>query len=281
MLLSPGFLAAAPPLDRPVSASGSRTESADTAAARHQRMRSRSLEHDSFVSVTCIFDDRLDSVRHPHEPEPTAIPVLGATRRARPMIPIDPEHLLLLEKFSLNLTASAILLFAIFYPRYRDKELAISGALFNLFIFAVLTVLNKVEFSLAAGFGLFAILAMFTLRSEPLSKIEITYFFGSVAIAVICSVKGTSMSLVSVIVGVVVLGAWAIDHPKVLSAVDRMRVTLDRIDPDSISDPVKMRAVLGERLGVDVLSYQVTGVDYIADSARVNVFYRRVHHGPK
>lgn len=191
---------------------------------------------------------------------------------------IDPAHILLLERFALNVIASSTLLFALFYVRYRDKELAISGALFNLFIFAVLTVLNKVQFSLAAGFGLFAILAMFTLRSEPLTKIEITYFFGAVAIAVICSVQGTSLTVVAVIVAVVVLGTWAIDHPRVLSAVDRMRVTLDRIDPDTLADPAKMRATLGERLGVDVLSYQVTGMDYIADSARVNVFYRRTQH---
>jgi hypothetical protein len=57
-------------------------------------------------------------------------------------------------------------------------------------------VLSKVEFGLAAGFGLFAILAMFTLRSEPIGKTEITYFFGSVAIAVICSVQGTTLPFV-------------------------------------------------------------------------------------
>ncbi len=191
---------------------------------------------------------------------------------------IDPGLTAVLSRFALNVGATAILLFGLFYTRYRDKELAISGALFNLFIFAVLTVLNKVQFSLAAGFGLFAILAMFTLRSEPLSKTEITYFFGSVAIAVICSVQGTTLPLVAGIVAVLLFGAWVIDHPRVLSSVDRMRLTLDKIDPDSLSDTAKMRATLSQRLGVEVLFYQVTGVDYITDSARVNVFYRRSQH---
>jgi hypothetical protein len=36
-----------------------------------------------------------------------------------------------------------------------------------------------------------------------------------------------------------------------------------------------MRDLLSRKLGVQVMSYQVTAVDYIADSARVNVFYRR------
>jgi hypothetical protein len=191
------------------------------------------------------------------------------------MLSFDTLETALWPRLALNLAASAVLLFALFYPRYKDKELVITGSLFNLFIFGVLTVLTKVEFSLAAGFGLFAILAMFTLRSEPLTKIEITYFFGSVAIAVICSVQGTPLLVVAVVIALILAGTWLIDHPRVLQSVDRMRVVLDKIDTDALSDDIVMRSMLGQRLGVQVLSYQVTAVDYIADSARVTVHYRR------
>ena len=90
----------------------------------------------------------------------------------------------------LDIIGMTLLIFVLYYRRYHDKELVTAAALFNLFIFSVLAVLSSVDFSVAAGFGLFAILALFTLRSEPLSKIEMTYFFGSVAIAVICSIQG-------------------------------------------------------------------------------------------
>lgn len=190
-------------------------------------------------------------------------------------IALDPAYIALLERFGINIVAAATLLFGLFYRRYRDKELAISGMLFNLFIFGVLSVLGKVQFSLAAGFGLFAMLAMFTLRSEPLAKIEIAYFFGAVAVAVICSVPGTALEAVAVIVGVVVLGSWIVDHPRVLQSVDHMRVVLDKIDKETLGEPEAMRNLLSLKLGVQVMSYQVTSVDYIADSARVNVFYRR------
>jgi hypothetical protein len=36
-----------------------------------------------------------------------------------------------------------------------------------------------------------------------------------------------------------------------------------------------MRAELSERLGVDVLSFQVLQLDYITEMARLNVFYRK------
>ena len=181
----------------------------------------------------------------------------------------------ILARLGIDLAALLALVFGLYYRRYRDKELVTAAALFNVFIFSVLTVLSKVEFGIAAGFGLFAILAMFTLRSEPISKIEITYFFGAVAIAVICSVQGTTLPFVAAMATLVVLGAWALDHPRVLQSVDGIRITLDKIDLHALSDPATMRLDLSKRLGVDVMSYQITALDYINDMARINVYYRK------
>ena len=74
----------------------------------------------------------------------------------------------------LDVLAMLALVFGLYYRRYSDKELVTSAALFNIFVFGVLTVLSAVHFSVTAGFGLFAILALFTVRSEPLSKVELT-----------------------------------------------------------------------------------------------------------
>jgi hypothetical protein len=169
-----------------------------------------------------------------------------------------------------------LLVFGLYYRRYRDKELVTAAALFNVFVFAVLSVLSNVEFGLAAGFGLFAILALFTLRSEPIGKTEITYFFGSVAIAVICSVHGTTLPFVGAVVLMVLLGAYLIDHPRILRSVDGIKVTLDKIDGHALSDPAAMRAELSQRLGVEVMSYQITALYYITDMARINVHYRKL-----
>ena len=177
-------------------------------------------------------------------------------------------------KLLLNLVGMTILVFGLYYRRYRDKELVTAAALFNIFIFSVLTVLSAVNFGVAAGFGLFAILALFTLRSEPLSKIEMTYFFGSVAVAVICSVQGTSVEFAAGIIGLVLLGTYIIDHPKMLRSIGGAKVTLDKIDQALFADPQAMRQILSKQLGVDVLSFQVLQLDYINELARLNVYFR-------
>ena len=178
-------------------------------------------------------------------------------------------------RFLINIAAMVALVFGLYYRRYRDKELVTAASLFNIFAFGVLSILSSVEFSLAAGFGLFAILALFTLRSEQISKVEITYFFGSVAIAVICAIPGTEVVFTLGVVAIVLLGAYVFDHPAILASSDGVKITLDKIDHDALSDPKKMRADLSMRLGVDVMSYQITALDYINDMARLNVFFRK------
>jgi hypothetical protein len=181
----------------------------------------------------------------------------------------------LVARFAIDVAAMVALVFGMYYRRYRDKELVTAAALFNVFAFAVLTILSNVQFSVAAGFGLFAILALFSLRSEQISKTEITYFFGSIAIAVICSVQGTTIAFVAAVVTLILVAAWIIDHPRILRSADGVKITLDKIDAHALSKPEVMRADLSARLGVEVMSYQIVALDYINDMARINVFYRK------
>ena len=181
----------------------------------------------------------------------------------------------LTERFVINLIAMSLLIFGMYYRRYRDRQLVTAATLFNVFVFAVLQILSSVEFGIAAGFGLFAILALFTLRSEQISKVEIAYFFGSIAIAVICSVQGTTTPFVLATLGLTLLGAYVFDHPFMLQSADSIKITLDHIDEYALSDPEAMKASLTEKLGVEVMSYQIISFDYVNELARINVNYRK------
>ena len=180
----------------------------------------------------------------------------------------------LVARFAIDTVTIVMLIFFMYYRRYRDRELATTASMFNIFAFAVLTILSSVEFSIAAGFGLFAILALFSLRSEQIEKIEIAYFFGAIAIAVICSVQGTSLALVISITLFVLIGAWILDHPKMLKSARSAKLTLDKIDPHALSDTELMRSQLSERLGVEVMNFHITELNYVNDLAQINVYYR-------
>lgn len=180
----------------------------------------------------------------------------------------------ILLRFGINLITMLLLVFGMYYRRYKDRELVIAAALFNVFVFGVLTILSSVQFSLAAGFGLFAILALFTLRSEQISKTEITYFFGSISVAVICSVQGSAYALIVIIALFILIGAYILDHPKMLDSVSTIKVNVKTIDQQILSSPEKMRAELSNLLGVEVLSFQPIAIDYITGKSRLTVHYR-------
>lgn len=180
----------------------------------------------------------------------------------------------LIFRFMLNLGAMTALIFLLYYPRYKHKETAISAALFNIFAFAVLTVLSTVKFSLAAGFGLFAILALFTLRSEQINKSDIAYFFGSISIAVITSIIGTSLTFVLVMILIVLISVFIIDHPRILRSVGQMKITLDHIPESLLSQPELLKDELSKRLGVEILSYRIRSICYVSEVIEAEVDFR-------
>lgn len=176
-------------------------------------------------------------------------------------------------RFALNCAAMAVLIFAFYYRRHGDRILAVTAAMFNVFAFAVLGKLSSVEFGLAAGFGLFAILALFNLRSETIGRIEIAYFFGAIAIAVICSIQGAPLHETVFIATLALISVYVIDHPQLVRASQAVTVTLDRIDPELMGDPDAMQRILAQRLGVQVTGYDIVNLNYVNELAVIKLTY--------
>ena len=183
-------------------------------------------------------------------------------------------YLDLFTRFSFNIISVAILLFVLYYPRYNQKETTISAALFNVFAFAALSILSSVQFSIAAGFGLFAILALFSLRSEQINRTDISYFFGSVSIAVITSIQGTHLGFVLAILLMILVAVYVIDHPRIMRAVNEIRIDLDFIPKNVVAAPEALQAELSERLAVEVLSVRILSINYVTETVRAEVSFR-------
>lgn len=188
------------------------------------------------------------------------------------MFEVGPTELI--ARFLLDLGAMAVLLFGMFWPRYKNKEITLAAALFNVFTFGVLSILSSVEFSIAAGFGLFAILALFNLRSETINKSDIAYFFGSISIAVITSIDGTELGFVFTILVVVLAVVFLVDHPKIFRSTSQIKVTLDSIPENLLDSPESLNRELSERLNVDVVSSRVTSVNYVTEVVKAEINYR-------
>ena len=181
----------------------------------------------------------------------------------------------------MNVACLYLYAYVIIFYRYGNKELFVTCSLFNIFVLLVVMTIIRTDFSIAIGFGLFALLALIQIRSAPFTKTEVAYFFGAIALAVI---NGTGISdYVFVIManGLVVLSAWcisswSIDHSANIFDMQFSRkfsVVFDRIDPDATDDPEVMRGKLRELFNVDVMSYSVDQIDYVKDTMNVTITY--------
>jgi hypothetical protein len=120
--------------------------------------------------------------------------------------------------------------------------------------------------SMGVGFGLFAVLSIVRLRSEPFSNRELAYFFVAIVLALVCAIDLGNIALAGVLVAVVLLATWAIDHPRLAKPTRQVRVTLDRI-----VEPEQLKPVLEYRLGAPVLDAAVLEVDYVRETTLIDV----------
>ena len=147
-----------------------------------------------------------------------------------------------------------------------------------LFVFGVVTAFQNLGegMGIGFGFGLFAVLSLITLRSELLTKTDITYFFGALAIALINSLSLPSVELVVALNTVALLAAWIVDHPKLLSDMQNTKVILDHI-PEAVLDQSEAALeYLGKKFSVKVISYRVINVDEVNDTARLDIAYKKM-----
>jgi hypothetical protein len=170
-------------------------------------------------------------------------------------------------RLAIDVVAVAALVYGLFHPRHRRMDLVVVYALFNVGVFLALSVIVAGELSMGVGFGLFAVLSIVRLRSEPFSNRELAYFFVALVIGLVCALDIGHPAYAGLLAGVALLAAWAIDHPRISRPTRRLEVTLERV----FADDAELRDHLAERLRAPVRDVTVLEVDYVRETMRLDV----------
>lgn len=177
--------------------------------------------------------------------------------------------------FLIDLVAVSLVAFFIYFRRHARWDLLMTYTAFNIGLFVVLTVISTVNAGIGVGFGLFAILSIIRLRSEPFSNIELGYFFIAMILGVLNALQiserfvpiDTLFTLV--LNAVAVLAVYVMDHPALQRNAGRRRITLDTIHDDEAA----LKADLERRLHVEILDYTILRVDYVMEVTELDVQY--------
>jgi hypothetical protein len=153
--------------------------------------------------------------------------------------------------------------------RRPQRGLFLVFTAFNVGVFALLAVIAQRHIGPAVGFGLFALLSIVRLRSEPFSNAELSYFFCALVLALINGLQLDEIPF-QVLLDVVLLATlFFVDHPALYRPTARRTVTLDEI----VTDDEILRRRLSEDLDIDVVDLQIEDIDYVRELTRVQLRY--------
>jgi hypothetical protein len=168
-----------------------------------------------------------------------------------------------------DLVAIVVFAVVIYFRRHTRKDLAVVFCFFNIGLFTVVAVISTAESATAIGFGLFAMLSIIRLRSEPFSNRELGYFFGALVLGMVNGIGAPDYGFTLVLNVLILASIFALDHPRVMRAAQRRHVTLDSVHTNSAA----LRATLEQRLGAEVLESTVTAIDFVRDTMELEVQY--------
>ena len=174
-----------------------------------------------------------------------------------------------LLRLLVDVLAIAVFARLIYFQRHARRDLLMVFTCFNLGLFVVLTVITLSTSATAIGFGLFAMLSIIRLRSEPFSNSELGYFFAALVLALINGVQVGSLSLTLLLNLLVLVTVYVADHRSLFATARQRHVVLDTICPD---DEI-MKTELERRMGVRVVDFTVTEIDYVKDVTKLEVRY--------
>jgi hypothetical protein len=173
----------------------------------------------------------------------------------------------ILERLAIDLVAIAALAYGIYYRRHRRRDLVVIYGMFNVGLFLALVVISRGNISAGVGFGLFAVLSIVRLRSEPFTNGELAYFFLALVIGLVNGIAVDGPVFAALLSAIALAAAAMIDHPRLLRPTRQLEVTLETIPADDAA----LRRHLEERLNARVTECRVLEIDYVREITRVFV----------
>ena len=174
---------------------------------------------------------------------------------------------------TLNLVYMAALTRGIYFRHYRRSDLFLTYFSFNLVIFLLAYSLNRVELTMGAAFGLFAVFSMLRYRTENLSARDMTYLFLVIALGLLMALSGGNWLELIVIGAFILLPPLALEGNWPFRREFAQDVWYDRVELVAPASRAALIADLRSRTGLDIHRVDVQQVDFLRDAARLTLYH--------
>lgn len=176
----------------------------------------------------------------------------------------------LVALFAIDIAAVLVLVFGLYFPRHRRRDMVVAYLGINVGVLAVTQALSSAQISAGLGLGLFGVLSIIRLRSSEMEQSEVAYYFGALALGLLGGFPVTPNWLTPALMAALVAAIFVGDHPRTFGSYRQQTVRLDHAYPDELL----LRARLEKLLGATVHRVQVRKLDLVEDTTTVDVRYQ-------
>ncbi|MFA6924027.1 MAG: DUF4956 domain-containing protein [Bacteroidales bacterium] len=184
----------------------------------------------------------------------------------------------------IDLLTVIIIVVFIYYPNYRKQEVFFTYFLFNIAIFLLTFLLNKIKISIGAAFGLFAVFSMLRYRTEGISMKDMTYLFIVIAIGLVSAIQLEYFEL-GIINAVFVVSVFTLDGNILIKREYSKIIQYENIEMIKPQNHPELITDLKVRTGLDIHRISIGRIDFLRDMAIIDVYYyskkRNIYGNPK
>jgi len=173
----------------------------------------------------------------------------------------------------INFIAVFILIRLIYFPNYKKRELFFTFFTFNLIIFMITFLLNKVDMGLGAAFGLFAVFSMLRYRTENISAKDMTYLFLAIAIGLITAISKASAFELGILNSIILLITFFMEGSLFQKKEYSQSIQYENIDMIKPNRHPALIQDLKERTGLNIHRVAIGKVNFLKDTAVVKLYY--------
>ncbi|WP_106140022.1 DUF4956 domain-containing protein [Spirosoma oryzae] len=179
----------------------------------------------------------------------------------------------LLLRAGIDLLTIVVLVRLIYYRIYRKTDLFLTFFAFNFVIFLITYLLNQVQLSIGAAFGLFAVFSMLRYRTEGLSAKDMTYLFVVIAIGLIAAVHRGNDAQLLAIHGAILLCVFLLESNWLFRREWSKAVLYDRLDLLAPALREQLLHDLRMRTGLPAHRIEIQELDLLKDAVRIILYY--------
>jgi hypothetical protein len=176
-------------------------------------------------------------------------------------------------RLMINLAAMIILIRFIYYPVYRKRTYFFTYFMFNLVIYVITFLMNKVELSMGAAFGLFAVFSLLRYRTANISAKDMTYLFVVIAMGLISAVAKGNYFEVALVNILFLVFAYLLDGNFFIKRENSQKIQYENIELIKPENRQSLLNDLKRRTGLNIYKVSISKIDFMKDTAIVKVYY--------